>query len=34
MYIQGIKKYPTCTRLHLSFAFFHMERLKNNRKAY
>lgn len=34
MYKLGIKKYPTCTRLRLSFAFFQLERLKNKNKAY
>jgi deoxyadenosine/deoxycytidine kinase len=34
MYISGIKKYPTCTKLRLSFAFFHLERTKNKKKAY
>ena len=34
MYKLGIKKYPTCTRLRLSFAFFQLERVKNKNKAY
>lgn len=34
MYKIGIKKYPNCTRLRLSFAFFQLERLKNKNKAY
>ena len=34
MYKQGIKKFPNCTKLHISFAFFYMERLKQNAKAY
>ena len=34
MYRQGIKKFPSCTQLHISFAFFYMERLHQNAKAY
>lgn len=34
MFVQGLKKYPDCTVLRLSFAFFNMERLKKNSKAY
>lgn len=35
MYINGLKKFPTCTKLRLSYAFFLMERMKNKRdKAY
>ena len=34
MYKQGIKKFPNCTKLHISFAFFYMEQLKQNAKAY
>ncbi len=34
MYKQGVKKHPQCTRLRLSFAFFYMEQLESNNKAY
>lgn len=34
MYKLGIKKYPNCTQLRLSFAFFQLERLNNKNKAY
>ena len=34
MYRQGIKKFPNCTQLHISFALFYMERLHQNAKAY
>lgn len=34
MYRIGIKKFPDCTKLRLSFAFFHLERTKNKEKAY
>jgi hypothetical protein len=34
MYKQGIKKFPTSTKLHISLAFFYMERLKQNARAY
>ena len=34
MYKQGIKKFPNCTKLHISFALFYMERLHLNAKAY
>jgi hypothetical protein len=34
MYKLGVKKYPDCTQLRLSFAFFQLERLKNKNKAY
>jgi hypothetical protein len=34
MYKLGIKKYPDCTKLRLSFAFFQLERLKNKNRAY
>lgn len=34
MYRQGIKKFPGCTKLHISFAFFYMERLHQNARAY
>lgn len=34
MYILGIKKYPICTKLRLSFAFFYLQRTKNKKKAY
>jgi hypothetical protein len=34
MYKLGVKKYPDCTKLRLSFAFFQLERLKNKNKAY
>ena len=34
MYKTGIKKYPHCTKLCLSFAFFRLEKIKNKNKAY
>lgn len=34
MYRQGIKKFSSSTKLHISFAFFYMEHLKQNAKAY
>ena len=34
MYKQGIKKFPLSTKLHISFAFFYMEELKQKAKAY
>lgn len=34
MYKEGVKKYPNCTKLRLSFAFFYMEKLQSNNKAY
>jgi len=34
MYKQGIKKFPSSTKLHISLAFFYMERLKQNARAY
>lgn len=34
MYKQGIKKFPQSTKLHISFAFFYMEELKQKAKAY
>ena len=34
MFLQGIKKYPECTKLRLSFAFFLMEKVKDNKRAY
>jgi len=34
MYKQGIIKFPNSTKLHISFAFFYMERMHNQSKAY
>lgn len=34
MYKTGIKKFPECTNLRISYAFFHLERTKNKDKAY
>lgn len=34
MYNQGIKKFPQSTKLHISFAFFYMEQIHQNAKAY
>lgn len=34
MYRQGIKKFPACTKLHISFAFFYIEHLKLSARAY
>lgn len=30
----GVKKYPQCTKLHLTFAFFYMEKLEKKSKAF
>lgn len=34
MFKAGVKKFPECTKLRMSFAFFHLEHLKNKEKAY
>lgn len=34
MFVEGLKKYPSCTKLRLTFAFFYMEQYENNSKAY
>ena len=34
MYINGLKKFPNCTILRLSYAFFLYERMQNRNKAY
>lgn len=34
MFVYGIKKYPECTKLRLSFAFFYLEKENNTVKAY
>ena len=34
MFLYGIKKYPQCTKLYLSLAFFYMEKMNNKNKAY
>lgn len=34
MYKSGIKKFPYCTQLRLSYAFFNLERINNRNKAY
>lgn len=33
MFLNGLKKFPNCTRLRLSYAFFLQERMKNKNKA-
>ena len=32
MFQNGLKKFPTCTKLRISYAFFLMERFKNKRE--
>lgn len=34
MFKSGIKKFPNCTKLRLSYAFFQLEQLKNKERAY
>jgi hypothetical protein len=34
MFKTGIKKFPECTKLRLSFAFFHLEHMHNKKRAY
>lgn len=34
MFQLGLRKYPTSTKLRLSYAFFHLERTKNKNRAY
>lgn len=34
MFRQGIKKFPHSAKLHISFAFFYLEKMKNYTKAY
>jgi hypothetical protein len=34
MFKSGIKKFPECTKLRLSYAFFQLEHLHNKEKAY
>jgi protein involved in temperature-dependent protein secretion len=34
MFKAGVKKFPQCTKLRISFAFFQLEHLKNKEKAY
>lgn len=34
MFIYGIKKYPQCTKLQITLAFFYMEKVGNKVKAY
>ncbi len=34
MFKLGVKKYPQCTKLRLSHAFFYLERTKDKDKAY
>lgn len=34
MFKFGVKKYPHCTKLRLTFAFFYMEKLDNKSKAF
>lgn len=34
MFKTGLKKFPDCTKLRLSFAFFNLEHIRNKKKAY
>lgn len=34
MFKSGIKKFPDCTKLRMSFSFFQLEHLHNKEKAY
>lgn len=34
MFRSGIKKFPECTKLRISFAFFQLEHLRNKERAY
>jgi len=34
MFTAGLKKFPDCTKLRLSYAFFHLEQMQNKKKAY
>jgi hypothetical protein len=34
MFRAGVKKFPECTRLRVSYAFFQLEQMRNKEKAY
>jgi hypothetical protein len=34
MYKAGLKKFPDCTKLRLSYAFFYLEQMQNKKKAF
>lgn len=34
MFRSGVKKFPECTRLRVSYAFFQLEQMHNKEKAY
>jgi len=34
MFKNGIKKFPDCTKLRMSYAFFQLEHIKNKERAY
>jgi ubiquinone biosynthesis protein Coq4 len=34
MFKAGIKKFPECTKLRMSYAFFQLEQLRNKERAY
>lgn len=34
MFRAGVKKFPECTKLRLSYAFFQLEQMRNKERAY